>query len=120
MLDLSTKNLTVRRGKLSVHTASEDPVLRGDFQYKRIEKTFEVESDGFDIAINYLYFEPRTITDNLNPTINARYRSTTQALILSFRLAFQTVACRSWHALRHFSILLIKFDIQIPPIAMSS
>ena len=43
---------------------------------------------GLDVAYHLLLFETRTVTENPNPAVNGRYRTTNQALVLSFRLAF--------------------------------
>jgi len=41
-----------------------------------------------DLAYQLLLFETRTVTGSPNPAVNGTYRTTNQALVLSFRLAF--------------------------------
>jgi long-chain fatty acid transport protein len=43
---------------------------------------------GLDLAYQLFLFEPRTVTGNPNPAVNGKYRTTNQALTLSFRLGF--------------------------------
>jgi long-chain fatty acid transport protein len=43
---------------------------------------------GVDLAYQLLLFEPRTVTGNPNPAVAGKYRTTNQALTLSFRLGF--------------------------------
>ena len=41
-----------------------------------------------DLAYQLLLFETRRVTDSPNPAVNGTYRTTNQALVLTFRLAF--------------------------------
>jgi len=43
---------------------------------------------GVDLAYQLVLYESRIVTGNPNPAVNGKYRTTTQALTLSFRLGF--------------------------------
>lgn len=43
---------------------------------------------GIDVAYQFIRFEPRTVTGSPNPTVNGRYRTTNQAITLTFRAAY--------------------------------
>lgn len=43
---------------------------------------------GIDVAYQFIRFEPRTVSGSPNPTVNGRYRTTNQAITLTFRAAY--------------------------------
>ena len=52
------------------------------------EATSDRRMTSLDLAYQLLLFETRTVTGSPNPAVNGTYRTTNQALVLSFRLAF--------------------------------